>query len=170
MLGAFVFHRVVHALSPLRRSTVCGCFIVQASLCWASAALVQSGVVPEDAGTILPDSFIVLLPIVLLSFQAAGQVLMSRVLEFTEVPTVVLTMSYSDLMFDTQLFSAPLREGSKRNRRVLAIVGALTGAIVGGFLTKADTVANPLWIAGAIKMAIAIGWIFWKAEGSIELE
>lgn len=145
-------------------------FIFQATPRPVAALFVVSGVVPANAGTQIPRTFIVLLPLSLLSFQSAGQIVISRMLAYNELPTVVLTSTYCDLMFDPLLFTAPLRQNSKRNRRFVSSVALLLGAVVSGFLTKGGDVANPLWIAGAIKVALAVVWLFWCGKGTIRLE
>lgn len=95
---------------------------------------------------------------------------MSRVLDMNDVPTVVLTSSYCDLMFDPQLFATGVTENSKRNRRVLSITALVLGAICGGYLTRSGDLGLVLWIAGGIKVGISIVWVFWKAESSVRLE
>ena len=147
-----------------------GSFLFQALLCFVGAGLVVSGVVHKNAGDQLPHNLIVLLPLSLLSFQSAGQIVMSRMLAYNELPTVVLTSTYCDLMFDPTLFTASLPENSKRNRRFVSAVALLAGAVLGGFLTKGGDIADPLWIAGGIKIVLAVAWLFWRAEGSIRLE
>ena len=155
---------------PLRRSTLFLSFITQAILCFTAGALVRSGVIPSNAGTQLPRNCIVLLPLAMLSFQSAGQIVASRMLAFNELPTVVLTSTYCDLIFDPLLFTAPLRENPKRNRRVVSIIALIIGAGLGGFLTRGGDISDALWIAASTKVVIAMIWIFWKAEGSIRLE
>ncbi|KAK6382642.1 hypothetical protein LTS17_003311 [Exophiala oligosperma] len=168
--GTYFFSRTARLLGALRRSTMVLSFIFQATLCFVAALFVVSGVVPANAGTQIPRTFIVLLPLSLLSFQSAGQIVISRMLAYNELPTVVLTSTYCDLMFDPLLFTAPLRQNSKRNRRFVSAVALLLGAVVSGFLTKGGDVANPLWIAGAIKVALAVVWLFWCGKGTIRLE
>lgn len=168
--GTYFFSRTARLLGALRRSTMVLSFIFQATLCFVAALFVVSGVVPANAGTQIPRTFIVLLPLSLLSFQSAGQIVISRMLAYNELPTVVLTSTYCDLMFDPLLFTAPLRQNSKRNRRFVSSVALLLGAVVSGFLTKGGDVANPLWIAGAIKVALAVVWLFWCGKGTIRLE
>ena len=170
MIGVFFFGLFCRLLSPLRRSTVCGAFALQAVLCFAAAALVQTGVVPRDAGDLLPENLIVLLPLSMLSFQSAGQIAMSRVLEFNDVPTVVLTSTYCDLMLDPQLLTTGLLANSKRNRRAFSIVALVVGAMCGGVLTQSGDIAVVLWIAGGLKVGFTVVWMFWKAEGSVRLE
>lgn len=161
----------MHALGPLRRSTVVFSFLLQATLTFLSATLVQTGVVPRDAGEALPDDFIVLVPLALLAVQSAGQIVMSRVLGYGEVTTVVLTSAYCDLFFDRKVLTAPLRENVKRNRRVASVVMMLLGAIAGGFLTKGGEIAVALWCAGGCKVLIATAWLVWKGkDGAVRLE
>ena len=116
-------------------------------------------------GTITSDiKWRQLLPIALLSFQSAGQIVGSRVLGFAEVPTVVLTSMLHDISTDPALLG-PLRQNLKRNRRVLAFVGILVGAVAGGFIAETTgRMQIPLWIAGGIKLCIASAWIVWPEK------
>ena len=145
-------------------------FLVQAILTFIALVLVETHVVPPGAGNMLPKNCIVLLPLALLSFQSAGQIVMSRMLAYNELPTVVLTSTYCDLMFDPLLFTAPLKEDVKRNRRFISVIALLLGAVLGGFLTEGGSIAGPLWIAGSIKVGLSVTWIFWGGKGSIRLE
>jgi Protein of unknown function (DUF1275) len=168
--GTYVFSRLARLLGPLRRSTMCSSFLFQASLCFISGVLVVSDVVPDDAGNRLPGNCIVLLPLGLLSFQSAGQIVASRMLAYNELPTVVLTSTYCDLMLDPALFTASMKETSKRNRRFVSAIALLLGAALGGILTRGGSIADALWIAGIVKVIMAVIWIFWRGEGSIRLE
>lgn len=169
-LGALCFSRAMRATGPLRRGTLVVSLALQAVLLFVPAALVQSGVVPDEAtGATVPR--ILLLPLAMVSFGSAGQIVLSRLLACGEVPTVVLTSTYCDLMVDPHLFTAPLREGVKRNRRVVSVGLLVGGAVVGGFLTKGErSVANVLWVAGGIKVVMAVAWVFWRAERGVRLE
>ncbi|KAJ9608241.1 hypothetical protein H2200_007229 [Cladophialophora chaetospira] len=169
-LGTYFFSRVCRILGPLRRSTLFGSFMFQALLMFIAAVLVVSGVVHKDAGNQLPYNYIVLLPLGLLSFQSAGQIVMSRMLLYNELPTIVLTSTYCDLMFDPLLFTSPITQNPKRNRRFLSAVALVLGAGLGGVLTKNGDIADPLWIAGGIKIVLAVVWVFWKSEGAIRLD
>ena len=157
-------------MGPLRRGTMALSSLLQAALCFASAALVLTGVVPEDAGSRIPKDCIVLLPLAMLAFNSAGQIVQSRFLGFNEIPTVVLTSTYCDLMFDPLLFTAPVTENSKRNRRFLSAVVLLLGAVLAGFLTQGGKIENAIWVAGGVKVITAAVWIFWSGEGSIRLD
>ena len=104
------------------------------------------------------------MPITLLSFQSAGQIVGSRVLGLAEVPTVVVTSMLHDISTDPALLG-PLRKNIKRNRRVLAFVAILVGAVVGGFVSeKTKRIQVPLWIAGGIKLCVASAWMLWPEK------
>lgn len=170
MLGALFFSRLMRWLTPLRRSTVVLSFLLQAGLTYISAGLVQSAVIPPDAGSLLPEDCIVLVPLALLAVQSAGQIVLSRLLGYGEVTTLVLTSAYCDFIVDEHVFTAPLRAGVKRNRRVAAVVMLLCGAVAGGFLTRNGDIALALWVAGSIKLLIAVVWMFWKGKAAIRLD
>lgn len=169
-IGCYVFSRIQRLCGPLRRGTLCGSFAVQALLCFVPAILEQTNVVPDDAGKIVPENLIVLVPLSMLAFQAGGQTVISRVLGFNEIPTVVLTSTYCDLAFDPQLLTAAPTENNKRNRRIGAIIMMFAGAVAGGFLSRNGNLSNALWISGALKGFIALVWMFWSGKGAVRLE
>ncbi|KAL2274466.1 hypothetical protein FJTKL_03215 [Diaporthe vaccinii] len=106
-------------------------------------------------------------PIALLSFQAAGQIVASRVLGVNETPTVVITSLMCDLMSGPRLLARPVFTGSrKRNNRVGGFVLTLVGSIIGGgWMLKATRQVQPvLWLVFAIKFVISIGWVVWKGQ------
>lgn len=119
-----------------------------------------------------------LAPIALLSFQASGQAALSRALAINELPTIVLSTVYYDLMAElTEIL--PHKEGSsfwekskrelleneKRNRRSGAIVGLFLGGLVGGFLFRSSVgMDGALWLAGGIKLGVVVSWLIWPAE------
>lgn len=164
-LGCFVFSLCSRLLTPLRRSTLTASFLLQALIIFVTAAIIQAGTVSGSLNTITSDiKWRQLLPIALLSFQSAGQIVGSRVLGFAEVPTVVLTSMLHDISTDPALLG-PLRQNLKRNRRVLAFVGILAGAVAGGFIAEGTRrMQIPLWIAGGIKLLIAIAWTVWPKK------
>ena len=107
------------------------------------------------------------IPIALLSFQSSGQMVGSRILGINEIPTVVVTSLLCDFASDPLLLS-PLQANAKRNRRVFAFFGILVGAVAGGWISKATgEIQTVLWIAGGIKMLIAIAWTLWPADPNI---
>lgn len=127
-----------------------------------AAAIVQARVVDGVLATITGDiDWRSEVPIALLSFQSAGQIVGSRALNLAEIPTVVLTSMLHDVFTDPKLLASP-RTNVKRNRRVLAFFGILIGAVAGGFISQGTgTMQTPLWIAGGFKIIITIAWTVW---------
>ena len=131
----------------------------------AAAAIVQSGAVNGALDTITGDiDWRAVIAVAMLSFQSAGQIVGSRALNLAEIPTVVLTSMLHDIATDPKLLSAP-QANVKRNRRVLAFVMILVGAVAGGFISEATgRMQIPLWIAGGIKLMITLAWTFWREQ------
>lgn len=132
-----------------------------------TAAIIQAGIVSGSLNTITDDiNWRQLLPIAFLSFQSAGQIVGSRVLGLPEIPTVVLTSMLHDITTDPALLG-PLRQNIKRNRRVLAFVGILAGAVAGGFISESTgRMQVPLWIAGGVKFLVAVAWMVWPEKNT----
>ena len=124
--------------------------------------------VPADAGDLLPHDFIVLLPLALLALQSGGQCVLSRVLGYSEIPTVVLTSAYCDLAMDEKVFTG-ITKNSKRNRRVGSMVAIVAGAVVGGYMTKGGDIGPALWVVGVIKVFMGLVWLIWRSEGAVRL-
>lgn len=166
IIGCAFFSRVQRWMQPLRRGTLAASFTLQATCCLVSAALTQTGIVPLDAGNegLARGDYIVLLPLGMLAFQAGGQTVISRVLGYNEIPSVVLTSTYCDLAMDEKLITAAPSENVKRNRRVASVIMFFAAAVAGGFLTKDGDLTKSLWIAGSIKAVIAVVWMFWKSK------
>jgi uncharacterized membrane protein YoaK (UPF0700 family) len=144
--------------------------LLQTVLTAIAACLVTFRVVPANAGDLLPDNYIVLLPLSLLAIQSGGQCVLSRVLGYGEIPTVVLTSGYCDLGMDEKLFAAP-GANPKRNRRVASTAMLVAGAILGGALTKHAEIERALWAVVGVKGVMAVSWLFWRSnEGSVRLE
>jgi hypothetical protein len=121
----------------------------------------QSGV-PRDIGFPTMD----LVPIGLLSFQAAGKVVASRVLGLNSLPTVVLTTLYNDLASDPTLFTAGLIGNVQRNRKLGGLLSYVCGALIGGaFAGSSLGFAGALWFTAGIKVLIVIAWLLWREEG-----
>lgn len=168
-LGAVFFSRLHRRLSPKgpQRGSLALGFLLQAVCVCIAAALVQAGAVAQrqQIGAAHVD-WRELAPIALLSFQAAGQIVASRVLGVGEVPTVVVTSLLCDLMSDPLLASRPLLRGRrKRNNRIAAFVLTLVGSIIGGWMLKGTGQVQPvLWLVFGIKASISMSWVMWKAE------
>ncbi|KAL2866998.1 YoaK family protein [Aspergillus lucknowensis] len=170
IVGNIVFIRVGRALGTRRRSTLILSFGVQTAAIFIAALLVQLGVVeprPEDPRA--PIEWMQVLPISLLAFQAAGQIVASRVLEFDELPTVVLTTLLCDLLVDPNL-GAALRANPRRNRRIGGFLALFLGAMTAGGISKVTEMAASLWFAMGIKFVITASWFVWKGERSRKVE
>lgn len=163
IVGSFLFSRLMRYLNPLQRSTMVVSLLLQAILTGTSAALSTANVVPANAGDMIPENFIVLLPLVLLSIQSGGQCVISRFLGYNELPTVVLTSAYCDLAMDEKVFGG-MTENSKRNRRIFSMLMIVAGAMVGGFLTRTGDIGPALWLVAGIKVVMAAVWLVWKRK------
>lgn len=152
----------------MRRSTLLAATMLQGVLCAVSAFTVTIGWIPRDAGERLPDDFRVLIPLALLALQAGGQCVLSRVLGYGEIPTVVVTSAYCDLAMDENVFTAPTAN-SKRNRRLASMGSILIGAVLGGLLTKGGDIALAIWLTGGIKAVLALVWLLWRRQ-RVQLE
>ncbi|KAF3401679.1 hypothetical protein F1880_010006 [Penicillium rolfsii] len=164
VIGCFLFARLNRITGARRRGSLMLSFFIQASIIVITAALVQGGVVSSalDDSSQSVTRWDQEVPIVLLSLQSAGQIVASRALGFNEIPTVVITSLLCDLMSDPKLF---LLRNDKRDRRVIAFVLTLIGAIIGGWVTKATgDIAPILWLSAGIKYIVAFTWGLWKTK------
>ncbi|KAK9491178.1 hypothetical protein V1508DRAFT_422563 [Lipomyces doorenjongii] len=169
LAGSFIFSQMSLRVGSRQRRVLSISFFVQGICILISAALIQRDIVPHPSTT-GPKSdlggrlFLELIPLFLLAFQGGGQMAASRGMGFNELPTTVLTSVYYDLASDPNLAVRP-SENVKRNRRIGGAVALLIGAIAGGWIFKSnDGLGIALWIAAGLKLAIAVGWCFWKAE------
>ena len=103
-------------------------------------------------------------PLALIAFQAAGQAVTSRVLQYGGLTSVVLTSNYCDLFSDPKLF-AGFYSNVERNRRVAAPILCLIGAMFGGLWAHSSIgLSGALWTAVALKAAVIVAWMLWAAE------
>lgn len=167
-IGAVFFSRLHKHLAPrpTQRGVLALGFLIQAACVCVSAALAEAGAVNQQQVEGEHTDWREMAPIALLSFQAAGQIVASRVLGVNEIPTVVITSLMCDLMSDPKLLARPVFTGNrKRNNRVGGFVLTLVGSIIGGWMLKATQQVQPvLWFVFAIKFVISIGWIIWKGQ------
>lgn len=162
ILGALFFSRLIRLLGPLRRKTFIASFLLQSLFIFATATVIEAGVI-QGTVNLIPDDidWTQELAIALLSFQSAGQIVASRALSISEIPTVVVTSVLCDFASDPDI-ARPLTRNVKRNRRVLAFLGILVGAVTGGWLTRVTgRMQVALWVAGGIKMSVVAAWVFW---------
>jgi len=149
------------------RGALISAFSVQVGLVIIAAGLVQGGLVPVPNGVVTPADkspenprFIELVTIAMLAFQAGGQIVTSRLLGFTELPTTVLTSTYCDIGSDVNLLA---KNNDKRDRRVISVVCLLVGGICGGWISRSEGgMAVVLWLAAALKFGILASFVVWK--------
>lgn len=141
--------------------------MLQAIVVLVCAAVVQGGGVDGRLGSISGDvDWRAEVLIAFLSFQSAGQIVGGRTLGLAEIPSIVVTSMLCDLASDPNLIG-PVKSNVKRNRRALAFLGILVGAVVGGFVSEGTgRVEVVLWIAGGLKVGIAVAWMLWPKKGS----
>lgn len=120
---------------------------------------------PEDPRA--PIQWMQCLPIALLAFQAAGQIVTSRVLKYDEIPTVVLTALFCDLLVDPKLCDRPLKANPKRNRRIAAFLALFLGAMTAGGLSKVGRMTASLWLAMGLKLGITLSFFVWKDDRKV---
>ncbi|KIW83936.1 hypothetical protein Z517_03182 [Fonsecaea pedrosoi CBS 271.37] len=171
-----------------RRVNLIVSFFTQTVFIVIAASLVSTNEVsnqPFVAGTFssgndeIPSSminFLDLCPIALISFQAAGQVTLSRMLSVVELPTIVLSALYHDVCADLYNIRDSWRKSSslwefvvsserKQERRAACIVALFLGGIIGGEMYKSSAgMGGALWLAAGLKLGIFIGWFFWKGQ------
>ncbi|EFX01982.1 duf1275 domain containing protein [Grosmannia clavigera kw1407] len=173
--GCFCFSKFRY-FGAQRKAVMFASTFLQTVFVVVAAALAQSKVVAAFGDTRLStvstnptrqkqeDDMIILVPIALLAFQFGGQIVMSRVLGFNEIPTNVLTSLYCDLLSDPKLFTAVGANG-KRNRRVSAAVLTLCGGIIGGWLQRSrGGMSSALWVGAFIKLCLALSWLVWPSK------
>ncbi|KAI1634401.1 hypothetical protein F4809DRAFT_618855 [Biscogniauxia mediterranea] len=166
VIGCMVFSRLHRLIGGARlRRTLVVSFLLQTICVVIAAALIQGGIIDGRYPSHRDPSDVdlkELAPVALLSFQAAGQIVNSRGLGVSDVPTVVITSLLCDLVSDNNLL-VPLKENMKRNRRAIAFVLTLLGAMCGGWISKETGAVQPsLWFVAAIKITITSAFLWLK--------
>ncbi|KAH6682738.1 hypothetical protein B0J14DRAFT_673149, partial [Halenospora varia] len=159
LIGTISFANLYRCFGVIRRSMLVCSFGLQALMISIAAILVTVGVV---AG---PDAidWKELVPLALLAFQSSGQIVGSRMLKYNELPTVVITSLFCDLMSDARLFTVSMRDNPARNRRAVAAICLFVGSIYGGYLTIGwAALAGGLWIAAFLKGCMTLAFLLWK--------
>lgn len=146
-------------MGPRRRVTVCGNFLAQSLLIVVAAALATGNVLLTDHNdspeAVLQDPRI-LIAIGPLAFQSGCTMALSGLLGHAgSLPIIVYTSTYNALASDTKLFQ--IHKNHDRNRRVLAVVCILSGAMVATWLEKKSIgMVAVFWMAGGIKLVITV--------------
>ncbi|EFQ99531.1 hypothetical protein MGYG_02543 [Nannizzia gypsea CBS 118893] len=166
-IGVLFFRYASAFLRPLRRSTLVASFTLQTTAILISSILVQTGVVDSNIEASTHGvHWIQVLPITILAFQAAGQIVTSRLLGIDEIPTIVLTTLLCDLLMDKKLFSFRPRWKLTdfRTRRLLTLLAAFSGAMLSGGLSKVGGLSASLWLATGIKAIVTVCFLLWRGE------
>lgn len=141
-LGSLFFSSYHRALSPRKRWVIVSSYTIQMLMILTAALMTTFG--PHSSQE-APVNQWVAIPIGLMAFQSAGQAVMSRVLQYGGLTSVVLTSNYCDLFSDPQLLAAPTKN-PERNRRIAAPLLLVLGAVVGGFWSHSSGgIAGALW-------------------------
>lgn len=167
-IGSVVFSRLHTLMGGGRlRRTVAFSFFFQTACVIVAVAIIQAGVIDGAYPSRHPAGFVdlkELIPVALLSFQAAGQIVNSRALGVSSIPTVVITSLLCDTLCDPKLL-ARWSANPTRNKRVVAFLLTFVGAIVGGWLSKGSGAVMPsLWLVAGFKALVTLSWLGWKGK------
>ncbi|EED22317.1 DUF1275 domain protein [Talaromyces stipitatus ATCC 10500] len=166
IISNIFFSRFIRFLGAKRRITNIICFLIQTLALLIASLLVEIDIIsPRAEDPRAPIEWMQVLPISLLAFQAAGQIVASRTLEYDEIPTVVLTTLLCDLLIDPNLLA---RRNAKRNRRVACFVTLILGAMTAGGLFKLTNMSSGLWLGFALKAVITISWVAWEGAQNVK--
>jgi hypothetical protein len=159
--GSFVFARFHRYFSPRKRWVLIASYAFQLAFIVVAAVIVTLDREKSEG-----IAWQVLVPIAVVAFQASGQAVTSRALQYAGLTSVVLTSNYCDLFSDANLFKG---SNVERNRRIAAPVLLLLGACLGGVWAHTGVgLAGALWTAVALKAFIVVAWAFWTAEAEAE--
>ena len=162
-LGSFVFARYHRYFGGKKRWVIVLSYTIQLIMIVVSAVMITispaQGLTPKG-----PITMWSVVPIALIAFQSAGQAVMSRVLKYGGLTSVVLTSIYCDLFSDQKLFT-DLTTNAERNRRAAAPLLLLLGAMLGGIWSHSEVgLAGAVWTAAALKLFVIVAWCLWPAE------
>jgi hypothetical protein len=161
LLGSYLtllIARQTRHINKHSRIFLASCFLVQALLLTLAAFLALFHLVPDNptGAQAAYRNIRILTDIPPLAFQFGVQMATSRILGFGELPSNVLTSSYTDLMGDPKLFK--LEWNPKRERRIGSIVLVLLGGILGAWMMRAGCrVFVSIWVAVGLKLVTAVG-------------
>lgn len=166
LLSNFFFARISRALNPLCRTTLLFTFGLQTLALLVASLLVELEVIqPRPEVYTAPIEWTQVIAISLLSFQQAGQISASRLLGYTEVPTISVTTVLCDLLVDPHLFDI---HNPKRNRRIAGFVASVMGAMTSGFLSRETEMVACLWLAMALKVVVTLCFFVWRDDREAE--
>ncbi|OJJ45931.1 hypothetical protein ASPZODRAFT_133799 [Penicilliopsis zonata CBS 506.65] len=148
--GSFCFAQLHRRHSGQRGSLVSLSFLLQTVCLILAACILQTHAVQHDTKN--DTSWQLYVSLALVSFQSAGQAVLSRVLECTSLTSVVLTSIYCDLFMNL-----PGLNHLQQGRRAGAIISLLLGTVLGGiFVRSGGSFLTVLWVVSMIKVCIAV--------------
>ncbi|KAF2166326.1 hypothetical protein M409DRAFT_23517 [Zasmidium cellare ATCC 36951] len=160
-LGSFAFARYHRLFGGRRRWVIVSSYTLQLLMVVGAALMITLGPPADPKGEV--DVWVAV-PLGLVAFQSGGQAVISRVLKYGALTSVVLTSIYCDLFSDQELF-AGLREHAERNRRLAAPVLVLLGAVIGGIWAHTSVgLMGAMWTAAGLKLVVIVAWCLWKAD------
>lgn len=124
-----------------------------------AAILIQMQAVSPDPNQD-PTTWLKDLAIALISFQAAGQIIASKYLVFSEILTALMC----DLFLDKNLFQQPWSSNPKQNRKIGFMLALFSSALTAGGMAKGPGLACGLWLAVTLKgiITLALFFFFWN--------
>lgn len=165
--GSFVFSRFHRFFGGRKRWVIVSSYLFQLLFILAAALMTRFDPSSDPPKGRSIDVFTAV-PLALLAFQAGGQAVISRVLGFGALTSVVLTSIYCDLWSDEKVLNWKAKD-PERNRRAAAVVLLLVGAIAGGAWERSSIgLQGALWTAVGLKGVLIGVWCVWKAEKSSE--
>lgn len=161
--GSYIFSRFHRYFGGRKRWVIVCSYLFQLLFILAAALMTRFDPSSEPPKERRIDVFTAL-PLGLLAFQAGGQAVISRVLGFGALTSVVLTSIYCDLWSDEKVLNWKAKD-PERNRRAAAVVLLLLGAIAGGAWERSSIgLQGALWTAVGLKGVLVGVWWVWKGE------
>lgn len=174
IVGGICFDWIGRRVGHKRIGYLFGSFFIQSIFLITGASIIQSGIVPERDALNQDGSYYSIIrfkeriPVALVSFQFAAQLIHAQTLGADYIPTVVLTSVYMGICRDKDFFKT---DNAKRNKRLIDVVVTVVGAIAGPWMVRSSAgLAGVFWISAGIKMMIAIAWLFWEKEKTMMVE
>lgn len=150
LVAGFISGQLGHIIGVHRRWWLILNSLFQTALIFIILALLATG-------TILPDDDNEFVLILLQGTCFGCQIAMAKHLSCPEIPTLVVTSPFIDLVSDRKLFK---RDNLSRNRRLLYLFLFVLGLIIGGFTYMKVSRELSLAIAGGVKCVVTVSFFF----------
>ena len=158
-IGSLLFAAFHRAFAPRQRWVLILSFFVQLCCVTVAATIITVYRPGRDA----PLSWLVLVPLALVAFQSSGQAVISRVLKYNGLTSVVLTSIYCDLFSHPDLLGPKVFGNAEEMRRAGAVVFLLLGTVFGGLWAHSSVgLMGALWTAVALKAMVLVALLGWR--------